>query len=227
MSSNDNDSDNEYDSEEDSTYSDVKRPRKTIKVSLNEAVKTVEERALYTKLNKYFRNEKSSNIEKMVNIIIHENEISLRLLNWFAMKHSATIPSLQITNENNKIELFDIKISYRARLNAYSKKYFDPFRRGKRFDYNYTEDKTVETTLCQLNFFKWLFSYNLLEYVEKHYDTLKYKMGIFNNADKNKKKMKKDKIIQMVNKQKEKIVVSELKLQKFNESNINKVIITI
>uniref|UniRef100_A0A6C0BD68 Uncharacterized protein n=1 Tax=viral metagenome TaxID=1070528 RepID=A0A6C0BD68_9ZZZZ len=225
----DNDDTYEYDSEEDSTYSDKKRPRKSLKVSLDVAVKTVEERALYSKLNKYFKNEKPSNIQKMVNIIIHENDISLRLLNWFAMKHSATIPSLQITNENKKVELFDIKISYRARLNAYSKKYFDPFRRGKRFDYEYEYEKkkTVETTLCQLNFFKWLFTYNLLEYVEKHYETLKHKMTIFNNTDKNKKKMKKDKLIQMVNKQKEKIVVNEMKLQKFNESNIGKVIITI
>ena len=59
-----------------------------------------------------------------------------------------------------KVELFDIKISYRARLNAYSKKYFDPFRRGKRFDYEYEyeEKKTHSLSTAFFPFTKCYFT---------------------------------------------------------------------
>ena len=41
----------------------------------------------------------------MVGIIENENSISLRMLNWFAMKHSATMQSLEIINEDDvKVE---------------------------------------------------------------------------------------------------------------------------
>ena len=131
----------------------------------------------------------------MIKIINNEDPISLRLLNWFAMKHSATMESLEIINESGERELFDVKISYRARLNTHSKKYFDPFRRGKRFDYHYdrtNQDKTVETTLCQLNFFRWLFLHDLMDYVDDQFDALKYRMGTYNNVEKKKKETKKE-----------------------------------
>jgi len=110
-----------------------KKVKKTQKMPLNEAVKTVEERSLYAKLDRFFKTECSEEqIQKMIKIINNEDAISLRLLNWFAMKHSVSMEPLEVKNEEgNLTELFDIKISYRARLSTHSKKYFDPFRRGK------------------------------------------------------------------------------------------------
>lgn len=204
-----------------------KKPVKINKLSLKETLKTVNERSLYTQIIKFFNAECDANtIEKMVKIIENNDSISLRLLNWFAMKHSATMQSLEVTNDDGKMELFDVKISYRARLNTHSKKYFDPFRRGRKFDYPYDKkDKTkvVETTLCQLNFFRWLFMHNLLDYVEEHFDELKNKMGTYNNVEKKKKEIKKEKSKKTVIKNKKDDL--KLKVKRFTEDNTSKLVI--
>ena len=206
------------------------RPIKTKKVALNVAIKTVDERSLYAKVDKFFRTEcKEEMITKMINIINNNDPISLRLLNWFAMKHSAVMTPLEVI-KNDKIELFDVKISYRARLNSHSKKYFDPFRRGKRFDYYYDpndKEKCVETTLCQLNYFRWLFLHNLMDYIEDHFDVLKHKMGNFNNVEKEKKKIKKQKEKEKSTILKNKKEFQKIKVKKFNEDTTNKVVIVI
>lgn len=206
-----------------------KQPIKSKKLPLKDALKTVDERSLYTKIDKFFNTECDlKTVQKMVKIIENDDSISLRLLNWFAMKHSATMQSLEITNTDGNVELFDVKISYRARLNTHSKKYFDPFRRGRKFDYPYDKTdktKTVETTLCQLNFFRWLFMHDLLDYVEDHFEELKNKMGTFNNGEKKKKEAKKEKekVKKSVIKNKKEDV--KLKVKRFTEDNTSKLVI--
>lgn len=206
-----------------------KQPLKSKKLPLKDALKTVDERSLYTKIDKFFNTECDlKTIQKMVKIIENDDSISLRLLNWFAMKHSATMQSLEITNVDGNTELFDVKISYRARLNTHSKKYFDPFRRGRKFDYQYDKadnTKTVETTLCQLNFFRWLFMHDLLDYVEEHFEELKNRMGTFNNVEKKKKEVKKEKekVKKSVVKNKKEDI--KLKVKRFTEDNTSKLVI--
>jgi len=206
-------------SSDNSDKPDKKKPIKYIKLPLKEALKTVKERAYYAEIDKYFVTKcTQKKIYDMVDIINNKHNISLRLLNWFAMKYTAYMKAITYINEDGVNEMFDAKISYRARLNTYSKKYFDPFRRNKKFDYNYDkkdESKLVETTLCQLNFFKWLFQYNLLEYVEINYDTLKDKIGIHNVQEKQ-------------NKEKKKIpIVIEEKKDYYIEEECNKIFISI
>jgi hypothetical protein len=207
-----------------------KKPIRTTKLTIREAIKTVDERSLYTKVDRFFKTEcTDKKIQKMIKIINNEDIISLRLLNWFAMKHSATMQPLEVVGAGG-IELFDVKISYRARLNTHSKKYFDPFRRGKRFDYRYDKndnEKVVETTLCQLNFFRWLFLHNLMDYVEEHFEHLKHKMGSYNNTEKKKKEIKKEKekIKKTIIKNKKDDV--KVKVKKFNDETTSKLVIII
>ena len=219
----------DYTDSKDLPQSVKKKPIKTLKLELKDALKTVDERALYTKIDRFFNTECDTySIQKMVKIIENVDPISLRLLNWFAMKHSATMQSLEVVNDDDKVELFDVKISYRARLNTHSKKYFDPFRRGRKFDYFYDKNdktKAVETTLCQLNFFRWLFIHNLLDYVEEHFDELKNKMGIFNNSEKKKKDIKKTKDNKTIIKNKKEDI--KVKVRRFTEENVSKLIIII
>jgi hypothetical protein len=208
-----------------------KKPIKTKKMPIRDAIKTVDERSLYTKIDRFFKSEcTNEQICKMIKIINNEDSVSLRLLNWFAMKHSATMESLEIINSTGNVELFDVKISYRARLNTHSKKYFDPFRRGKRFDYPYDindKDKVVETTLCQLNFFRWLYLHELMDYVEEHFDELKQKMGSYNNVEKKKKETKKEKekIKKTIIKNKKEDM--RIKVKRFTEDNTSKLVIII
>lgn len=167
----------------------------------------------------------------MVKIIKNDDSISLRLLNWFAMKYSATMEAIDHVNTTSgKVELFDVKISYRARLNTHSKRYFDPFRRGIKFDYPYDskdKSKVVVTTLCQLNFFRWMFMHELMSYVEDHFEELKTKMGSYNIQEKKKKETKKEKEktkkINLKNKKKD----VTIRVRRFTEDNTSKVVIII
>ena len=204
-----------------------KRPLKTTKMLIKSALTSVDERAMYTKIDKFFRTEcTEKQIKKMVRIINNEDPISLRLLNWFAMKYSSTMESLEFVCADGSIELFDVKISYTARLDTHSKKFFDPFRRGKRFDYQYDRaGMVVETTLCQLNFFRWLLLHGLLEYVEEHFDYLKNKMGNHNIKEKKKKEKEEQQ------KKTSRIVVkkndTKIKVHRFTEDITNKLVIHI
>ncbi len=191
------------------------------KMELREAISSVDERSMYVTINKFLKNMCTCDqIEKMIKIINKEDRISLRLLNWFSMKYSASMEGIEFVGENGKLEIFHVKISYKARLKAYSKKYFDPFRRGKRFDYCYGENKSIETTLCQLNFFKWLFSFKLIEYVENNYDILVKKMATYEKKKKEIKIKKKEKATTILN---EKNYVTKIK-KTIDESNVKLVL---
>lgn len=155
----------------------------------------------YKIINKFFRKCDNSMIEKMVKIINKDksaekdnesgNCISLRVLEWVVTKCSKKNVDIQIDDK----EYFSINIMYKAQLKSYKKKNFDPFRRDRKFAYNYdkkNQNKTVVTTLGQLNFFKWAISNKIIECVEKHYPTIIETMNKSNKEDKLKKKKKKD-----------------------------------
>lgn len=154
----------------------------------------------YRKINKFFLTCSTGQIETMIDIIksssrknkeIPKSKISLRLLDWFVTKYPKKI-NLTIENETNDIEIFDVRMSYRAHLKSSKKKCFDPFRRRERFLYTFPGTTyTVETTLCQLNFFKWLFSYDVLTYVEKNLKQINKEMIISNKEEKEDKEKKK------------------------------------
>lgn len=94
--------------------------------------------------------------------------VSLRLIDWFvtnyAKKHNIILTR---TASNNVIHL-NVYLSYRAQLKAYSKQQFDPFRRRDRVVFYYDRDRSVETTLGQLNFFRWMLQNDVLDYVIAH-----------------------------------------------------------
>jgi hypothetical protein len=190
------------------------------KLELKDAVKTVEERSLYVGVERYFKNECTiDQIEKMIRIIDKEDRVSLRLLNWFSMKYSSSMEGLETKTPNGKVEIFHVRISYKARLKAHSKKYFDPFRRGKRFDYHYDNNdqtKFIETTLCQLNFFKWLFTHKLIDYVDTNFDTLAKRMATYEKKKKDVKKKEKVKKETILKDKKDNI---KIKVKKFTEDD--------
>lgn len=213
----------------DSDYESSNKKNISIKLPLKEAIITVEERSLYVKIDRYFKSCQIDQIEKMVSIINNTDNISLRMLNWFAMKYSATMSTLERLNEHGKTEFFDIKISYKGQLSTHSKKYFDPFRRGKKFDYCYDKNdttKTVETTLCQLNFFQWLLTNKLIDYVVKHFELLKQKMGSFNSKEKERKIIKKDKEKKKTIELNGKTEMTRIKIKKFLEKPPDKIILS-
>lgn len=108
-------------------------------------------------------------IENVLDIIKGKSKISLRLLDWFVTNYSKTNPII-INNIN-------IYLNYKSQLKAFSKKQFDPFCRRERIVYYYSNDESILTTVGQLNFFKWLFEYDILNYIQKNFDSIESSMN--------------------------------------------------
>lgn len=141
-------------------------------------------------INYFSKEQQKENIKKMISIINKDKEskISLRLLDWFVTKYTKTedIP------EEFKLTMMRMKIKYNACLNSYKKRYFDAFRRYKRF-LHFINDEFgyVETTIGQLNFFMWVFENDIMTIIENNYDFFIQEMIEYNKREKEKKKEKK------------------------------------
>ena len=152
---------------------------------------TKKETCYYKMIDKFFVDCTDNQIKQMLDIINKESEISLRILDWFVTRYSKKRVDIDLGID----DMFDVHISYKAQLKSYKKTYFDPFRRRKKFYYNYDKTnnkKTVYTTLGQLNFFRWAISNNIIEYVEQNLSSLTKAMNASNKEDKKKKQHKSD-----------------------------------
>jgi hypothetical protein len=151
----------------------------------------------YKMVDRYFKKCTKEVIKNMVDIINAESIISLRVLEWVVTKSNKKAINIKIGDN----EYFSVNIMYKAQLKSYKKKNFDPFRRDRKFYYQYDSDdanKKVLTTLGQLNFFKWAISNNIIDYVEKNYEDINKQMINYNKEEKIKKIEKKKKKVEIV-----------------------------
>ena len=81
---------------------------------------------------------------------------------------------------------FKVYVDYKLKLKAYSKKRFDPFCRWDRISVPYKDGTCIETTIGQLNFFKWTLENKVIDYIENHYDTIEKDMNSRNSTSKRK-----------------------------------------
>ena len=126
----------------------------------------------------------NNNLDKMIRIITGESKISLRIVDWFATNYAKkyyTLFTIEQTSDNisRRFKVYD---DYKLKLKAYSKKRFDPFCRWDRISIPYTKGKFIETTIGQLNFFKWALENKVIEYVEQNYDTIEKDMNSRNST---------------------------------------------
>ena len=137
-------------------------------------------------------------------IIDGKHRLSLRLIDWFVTHYSKSLNVFYwICEDNNDVfESYPIHISdtkdykrinlyldYRAQLKSYAKINFDSFRRHDRITFflDIETNNYIETTIGQLNFFRWIFNNNIVFYMINNYDKI-YQNMIDNNAfSKNKK----------------------------------------
>jgi hypothetical protein len=133
-----------------------------------------------------------NNVHKIIPIINGESAISLRLIDWFITNYSKknqTIITKKLAN-NNVIHL-NVYLSYRSQLKSYSKTYFDPFRRRDRIKFFYDDRKSIETTIGQLNMFRWILQSDILEYVTENKKDIEQDM-IQTQKDNQQRKLNKD-----------------------------------
>ena len=132
---------------------------------------------------------KNNNIDKILPIINGESKISLRLIDWFVTNYSKK----HFTIIKTKDTRFKVYLDYKLKLKAYSKKRFDPFCRWDRITIPYDEDNLMETTIGQLNFFRWIIENNILSYIEKNIEDINKDMNSRNSTSKNNKSKKTNK----------------------------------
>lgn len=142
---------------------------------------------LIRELKAFYQNTKNAN---MLNKYLNHKKISLRIIDFF-ITYYCKVNNIIITLPNKKF--FNIYSSYKQYLKAYSKVLFDPFCRKHKIDFlinvNGHETK-FETSLGQLNFFKWLIEYNLLAYIEANLITIDEELVKY-NLEKTKKRNEK------------------------------------
>lgn len=128
---------------------------------------------------------KAENATCIIPIIDGKSEISLRLIDWFVTNYSKKRNVILTNKKNvdNTVSHFNVYINYRLQLKAYSKQQFDPFRRRDRILFYLNKDCALETTLGQLNFFKWILSHDILDYIIGHKEDIEQDMLVSQRHD--------------------------------------------
>ena len=129
-----------------------------------------------------------NNLDKMLRIITGESKISLRIVDWFATNYAKKHYTLYVLEGTNKniTRRFKVYDDYKLKLKAYSKVRFDPFCRWDRISIPYTNGKFIETTIGQLNFFKWALENKVIDYIEQNYAEIEKDMNNRNSTSKRK-----------------------------------------
>lgn len=133
---------------------------------------------------------KEDNLNKILKIITGDTKISLRIVDWFATNFAKKNFTLyNIKDFNGKERRFKVYVDYKLKLKAYSKKNFDPFCRWDRISIPYKDGNNIETTIGQLNFFKWTLENDIIKYIEEHYEEIEEDMNNRNSTSKRKEQV--------------------------------------
>ncbi len=130
------------------------------------------------------------NLEKILPIINGEDEMSLRLIDWFVTNYSKKHFTVYDAVVGEKQRRFKVYNSYKLNLKAYSKKRFDPFCRWERIAIPYHNNTCIQTTIGQLNFFRWALENGILDYIRKNFDAIERDMNNRNSTAKHRREKK-------------------------------------
>ena len=154
---------------------------------------TTQNDLLLNKLLQFYN--RDNNLNNMLNIINGNSKISLRIVDWFvtnyAKKHYTVYNIMKMgETSETRIKVYD---DYKLMLKSYSKRRFDPFCRWDRIMIPFNESSHVQTTIGQLNFFKWAMENKIIGYIEENLGIIEHDMNSRNNSRsrENNKDMKK------------------------------------
>ena len=124
---------------------------------------------------------KNDRIDMMLRVINGDSKISLRIVDWFVTNYAKEKYIVYELADEKRIKVYD---SYKLNLRAYSKKRFDPFCRWEHITIPYKEGVSIQTTLGQLNFFKWALENKVIKYIQDHYSEIEADMNARNSTSK-------------------------------------------
>ena len=141
----------------------------------------------------------NNNYKSILKIIIDgKHELSLRMIDWLVTRYAKNNNIIYWINDtddniyynlpdnypNEKYRKINLYLDYRAQLKSFKKFNFDAFRRHERITF-YIGDNIkkeaedyIETTIGQLNFFKWAFNNKIIIYA------LQNQKNIYDNMSK-------------------------------------------
>ena len=137
---------------------------------------------LLTSVTNFF--DKKHDLKRCLYEIVNgKSVLSLRVIDWFVTHYTKCYNTIYWVDDvkNKLVETFPstggnnlrkvhLYLDYRAQLKSYTKLNFDPFRRHNRISFVIdTNPHTIlETTIGQLNFFRWCFQNHIIEYICNH-----------------------------------------------------------
>jgi hypothetical protein len=142
---------------------------------------------VFNVLKQYYCDNDYHNLNKILPIINGHDNISLRLIDWFVTNYSKQHFTGFLVNDQR----FVVHTEYKLKLRSYKKKRFDPFCRWERIILPYENDKYIQTTIGQLNFFKWANENNIIDYIKENKDEIEDDM---NKRNKNSEKKKRNEL---------------------------------
>jgi hypothetical protein len=145
---------------------------------------------LLDNLKLYYEDNNYAQLDSILKILNGESSISLRIIDWFVTNYSKQ-QYVVYTLKNEK--RFKVYNDYKLKLKAYSKKRFDPFCRWEKIIIPYRNETFIQTTIGQLNFFKWVLDNEIIECIELNYADIEKDMNQRNSTakpktEKNRKK---------------------------------------
>ena len=149
-------------------------------------IQNYEQDILYKSLIKFYNTDNNSTL--LINYL-KKDKVSLRIIDWFVTNYSKkndTIYNIYSDSEGYTLDdksmciadTINVFHSYKSQLKSYSKKNFDPFCRRDRLPYVYNESgDIINTTIGQLNFFRWAIQYKLIDYIKEHFNDIEEDMN--------------------------------------------------
>jgi RecG-like helicase len=143
---------------------------------------------LLNNLISYYSDHDYQQLDKILPILNGNSSISLRIIDWFVTNY-AKQHYVVYTLSNSRFKVYN---DYKLKLKAYSKKRFDPFCRWEKNVIPYRTNQFIQTTIGQLNFFKWVLDNEILDYIQANYELIEQDMALRNmskpKTEKNRKK---------------------------------------
>lgn len=171
---------------------------------------TTQNELLLNNLIKYYNSNNYEKLTKILYIINGETQLSIRIIDWFVTNYAKKNYVVYNLSDygSSKSKRFKVYIDYKLKLKAYSKKRFDPFCRWDRINIPYKNNTYIQTTLGQLNFFKWALENNILDFIERNFKEIERDMNSRNSTAKRKNDVKLD---NKTRKKREELSVSAVK----------------
>jgi len=118
-------------------------------------------------------------LEEVLPILTGSSPVSLRLIDWFVTNYSKKFNVSYPLTEDTTTRQFMVHFHYKRELKAYSKRLFDPFCRRERISFQIRGQAPIEeTTVGQLNFFRWAIEKGVIRYILAHAADIERDMNV-------------------------------------------------